>query len=286
MDAETLLNPFVALYLLSVIAVYAGFAWWRRQQAAAVQARRRGAGLDEEVLLGSAVRLDRFQAAAATEALVLAAAVVVLPLVWWGVARAFDTAAAGGLALAFAALFLWVLLTATDVGKAFFGGLAFRLLAAYHPPFQVGDRVTLGGHAGKALEIGVFHVRLQTADDDLVSVPTASLWSAPLVSANAGDRASLCVIRVYLDPLVRAEQWREAENRLWGAMHASLYLDVAKPRQIYFEQTPQAIVLTAKAYVASTYNEPLFKSDVTRAFLEAADELKLPLARPALPAAG
>ena len=48
--------------------------------------------------------------------------------------------------------------------------------------------------------------------------------------------------------------------------------------QIFLVQERDAICLTAKAYVASTYNEPLFTSDVTRAFLEFADKEGIPLA--------
>ena len=48
--------------------------------------------------------------------------------------------------------------------------------------------------------------------------------------------------------------------------------------QIYLSQTPEAICLTAKAYVASTYNEPLFVSDVTRAFLDFVSQEQIPLA--------
>ncbi len=48
--------------------------------------------------------------------------------------------------------------------------------------------------------------------------------------------------------------------------------------QIFLAQEPDTIRLTAKAYAASTYNEPLFTSDVTRAFLEFADKEAIPLA--------
>ncbi len=48
--------------------------------------------------------------------------------------------------------------------------------------------------------------------------------------------------------------------------------------QIYFSQTPELVCLTAKAYVASTYNEPLFKSDVYKAVLKTALEQSIPLA--------
>ncbi len=57
--------------------------------------------------------------------------------------------------------------------------------------------------------------------------------------------------------------------------------------QIFLSQTPDALCLTAKAYVTSTYNEPLFSSDVTRAFLDVAADTQIPLAshqkRPATP---
>lgn len=42
-------------------------------------------------------------------------------------------------------------------------------------------------------------------------------------------------------------------------------------------RTPEGL-RAAKAYAASTYTEPLFKSDVTQAFLDAADKERIPLA--------
>ena len=48
--------------------------------------------------------------------------------------------------------------------------------------------------------------------------------------------------------------------------------------QIYLSQTPETICLTAKAYVTSTYDESVFQSDVTRAFLDVAAREGIPLA--------
>lgn len=145
-------------------------------------------------------------------------------------------------------------------------------------PLQIGDRVTLKGHSGKVIRIGTFFVTLQTLDDDLVSIPTRELWSEVLVSANAGARSSLCVMPFYLAPFVSKPQRQRAEDTIWDSMQASPYCETARPMQIYLSQTPDAICLTAKAYVTSTYDEPLFKSDVTRAFLDLASSKGIPLA--------
>ena len=138
--------------------------------------------------------------------------------------------------------------------------------------------MTLLGHAGKVEDIGPFFVRLKTADDEEVRIPTAALWNAPLISANAGKRASLCVMTFHLAPCVGAEKRKKAENAIWDAIQRSVYWDFDNPMQIYVEQRKDEIVLTAKAYVASTYNEPLFKSDVYQAFLDFTDSESVPLA--------
>ena len=99
-------------------------------------------------------------------------------------------------------------------------------------------------------------------------------------SANAGARSSLCVIEFYLSPLVKREQRQQAEDAIWNAIQASAYFDPNLPLQIYLRQNLTSIQLTAKAYVASTYNEPLFASDVNRAFLDFASANDIALAVP------
>jgi small-conductance mechanosensitive channel len=185
---------------------------------------------------------------------------------------------AEGLAVVFLGLSIWALVSATDVARAFLGGIAFRAFVGLRQSFQVGDRVTLLGHAGKVEEIGPFFVRLNTVDDNQVSIPTAALWSAPLVSANAGDRASLCVMTFHLAPFVGSAKRKKTEDAIWDAIQRSVYWDFDKPMQIYVEQRKDEIMLTAKAYVASTYNEQLFKSDVYQEFLDFADREAVPLA--------
>ena len=79
-------------------------------------------------------------------------------------------------------------------------------------------------------------------------------------------------------PFATSQQRRTAEDAIWESIQASVYSDLAHPIQIYYEQEPNAILITAKAYVSSTYREVEFKSDVTRAFLEVCSDKCIPLA--------
>jgi small-conductance mechanosensitive channel len=271
---KSLLTWPVAVYLLIVVGTQIALALNRRRKAEERDARRHAAGLDDQVLVDHAVKLQTIRTEAAVDAAALLGTAVIVPIIL--VALFKDSAE--GLALAFLALLAWALVSTTDVAKAFLGGVAFRAYVGLRQPFQVGDRVTLLGHAGKVVGIDPFFIRLVTVDDDQIGIPTAALWGTPLVSANAGDRASLCVMSFHLAPFVTAAQRKVAEDGIWDAIQRSVYWDFDKPMQIYVEQCKDEIVLTAKAYVASTYNEALLKSDVYQAFLDLADREKIPLA--------
>ncbi len=273
-ELQDLLKPAVGLYIAGVVGGQILVAYLHQRREKEIQERREKAGLNQQVLVDHATRLKDLRQQTLIESSVLLGSVIILPFL---LAEVFGDNSKG-LSVAFLAMIVWVLFSASDVGKAFISGIAFRAFASLRRPFQVGDRVTLGGHSGKVEYIGPFYVRLITSDDDLVSIPTASLWDSTLVSANAGDKASLCVMSFYLAPFVSADARKKTEDAIWNAIQKSLYWDFGKPMQIYVEQNRDEIVLTAKSYVASTYNELLFKSDVYQSFLDFTAKNNVPLA--------
>jgi small-conductance mechanosensitive channel len=271
---EQLLNWPVGFYIGGVVLGQVVLILVRRMKQKRLKDRRREVHLNDDVLVDHSLKLKTIRRQGMTDASVLLVTLVFLPIVLASIYKEQAVA----LGLTFFVLLAWVLVTATDVAKAFLGGVAFRAFVGVRRPFQVGDRVTLSGYSGKVEEIGPFFIRMTTLDDDLVSIPTASLWNTPIVSANAGDKASLCVMTFHLAPFIKAEARKAAEQAIWDAIQRSVYWDFEKPMQIYLEQRKDEILLTARAYVASTYNEPLFKSDVCQAFLDFADKESLPLA--------
>lgn len=273
-SVEDLLAWPVVVYLAVVIFAQIALAMYRRSVANATSERRRRSGLDDNILVDHAVTLDTIRRWSLIDATVLLTTVFVVPIAL-AVLSPENGAALGA---TFLALFIWALISATDVAKSFLGGLAFRAYIGLRRPFQIGDRVTLMGHSGKVVAIDAFYVRLVSADDDQVHIPTATLWGTPLVSANAGDRASLVVMTFHLAPFVTLKKRNETEDAIWESIQRSVYWDFDKPMQILVEQRRDEILLTAKAYVALTYNEPLFRSDVYRGFLDFVAAQNVPLA--------
>ncbi|MGB7086955.1 MAG: mechanosensitive ion channel domain-containing protein [Phormidesmis sp.] len=281
--AQLFLTPSVLLYLAAVVGTQVLYSWWRRKQQARINTQRRTRGLPKEILLNHTERLAERRRVALTESALLLATVVILPFVLIAAAQFLGQSAESasseraGLAITFVTLLLGILISSTNVLKAFLEGLAFKTLAAFTVPFQIGDRVTLKSISGKVIQLTTFFVVLETLKGERVSIPTHSLWNEVMTSVNGGDRASLCEMVFYLSPKATAEQWQAAENIIWDTIQSSVYFEPSKPIQIYLSQSAKAIELTARVYVASTYNEPLFASDVTRAFLDFAHAKQIPL---------
>ena len=275
MKGEVFLNKFVLSYLFIVFGGQALYYLWHRLKRHMVQGARRAQGLTDEIFLSHAEKLSDRKREALIESGILLVSIVITPFILYYYADDFEKK---GLAITFIGLIVWVVYSGTDVAKAFLGGLAFKTLAAFTTPFQVGDRVNLKGASGKVTDFNTFLIKIQTADDDAISIPTHALWGETLTSVNAGTRASKCVMNFYLAPFTDRKQRQKAEDTIWDAIQASAYFDPTKPMQIFLSQKEESIQLTAKAYVASTYDEPLFCSDVTRAFLDFATKEKIPLA--------
>ena len=285
--AKLFLNPSVVLYLFSVVGTQLLYSWWRQKQQAAITTRRRTRGLPKEVLLNHAEQLANRRRYALIQSTLLLTTIVVVPFVliaiaqllgpWFGDPSGTSAPEQKGLTITFVSLLLGSLVSSPNVIRAFLEGLAFKTLAAFTVPFQIGDRVIIKGVSGKVIQLDTFFVVLETLKGERVSLPTHCLWNEAITSVNGGNRDSLCEMVFYLSPTATAQQRQAAEDIIWDTIQSSVYLEPSKPVQIYLSQDAETIQLTARAYVASTYNEPLFSSDVTRAFLDVAHQKRIPL---------
>lgn len=278
-------DMFVNEFVIAYIGVVFGAQWLylRHDQnnRKRIASNRDAQRLPPDILLNHAERLADRRREAQLQSGLLLGTVLISPIVLLVIAHLLGSEGSpeSGLAVTFVALMLWILISGTDLSKAFLGGLAFKTVAAFKVPFQIGDRVEIKGIGGKVIALDTFYLTLQTPNDDSISVPTSTLWGDVLTSVNGGSRSSLCVMEFYLSPDVEAGQRQSAEDAIWDAIQASVYYDPTQSMQIYLTQLPHSIKLTAKAYVASTYSEPLFSSDVTRAFLDFASKNKIALAK-------
>lgn len=158
--------------------------------------------------------------------------------------------AAGGVALGIAA---------QDILKNVFGGL----IVLFDQPFQVGDKIRVGGSYGEVVAIGLRSTRIVTPDDNLVTVPNAQVVEGQVANANAGELNCQVVTELWLPGWVDEAKAKEIA---FEAATSSKYVFLNKPIVVLVQDQFDHLFLThlkVKAYVLDPRYEFLFMSDVT-----------------------
>ncbi len=156
-------------------------------------------------------------------------------------------------------------------------GIAFKDLAAsmiaglmiiFDRPFQVGDRVTIGGVYGEVTNIGLRSVRLVTLDDSVVTIPNNKLLTDMVTSANAGELDMQVVLDFYI---CLDEDVYEAKKVVRDAITSSRYTYLGKPWTVLVNAVIQenyfAVRIRGKAYVLDVQYEKAYETDVTERVL-------------------
>ncbi len=166
---------------------------------------------------------------------------------------------AQGIIAASAALGLAVGIAAQDVLKNVLGGL----LVVFDQPFQVGDKITVGGTYGEVTSIGLRSTRIMTADDDLVTIPNSQVVEEQVANTNAGQLN--CQVATNLHLPGRVDE-RLAKKIAFEAAVTSKYVFLNKPIVVLVQDDFRTTFVTrikVRAYVLDPRFEFLFQSDVT-----------------------
>lgn len=208
--------------------------------------------------------LDRLSERSSRQRLFYKRLVPIVRILIWTVAffiilRGIFQLDAAGLAAAAAGIGVAVGFAAQDVLKNIFGGI----LIIFDQPFQVGDKIAVGGTYGEVVSIGLRSTRIVTPDDNLVSVPNAQVVDGQVANANAGALNLQVVTDLYLPGWVDEAQ---AKQIAYDAAAASRYVYLDKPIVVLVKDVFKETFLTqlkVKAYVLDPRYEFLLMSEVT-----------------------
>ena len=143
-------------------------------------------------------------------------------------------------------------------------------------PFQVGDRVLFAGEYGDVTAIGLRSIRIQTLDDNTVTIPNNKVLTDVTSCGNYGALD----MQVGLDFYIGVDQDLErAEAIIKEAMLSSQYVFLEKPIVVLVKQVIKdnyvAVHLRVKGYVLDTRYEKAFETDVSKRVLRAFAERQI-----------
>ncbi len=146
-----------------------------------------------------------------------------------------------------------------DVAASMIAGI----ILLFDRPFQVGDRVSFSGTYGEIMSIGLRSVRLNTLDDNLVTIPNARFITEVVSSGNAGalDMMVVCDFHVALSADIE-----KAQSLIHEVIVTSRFAYLKKPVSFALNEVAVAerlaIQIRAKAYVLDVRYEKAFQSDI------------------------
>lgn len=153
-----------------------------------------------------------------------------------------------------------------DLVASFIAGIMIMI----DRPFQVGDRISFGGEYGDITAIGLRSVRLQTLDDNTVTIPNNKFLSDMTSNGNYGALD----MQVGMDFFIAPDQdVRRARELASECAVSSRYTFLDKPVVVLVTQVITenylAIRLRVKAYVLDTRYEKAFETDVNLRVMDA-----------------
>ena len=148
---------------------------------------------------------------------------------------------------------------AQGIVKNIFGGIVI----IFDKPFQVGDKIRVGGTYGEVTSIGLQATRIVTPDDNEVTVPNAQVIDSQVANANTGALDCQVVIELFVPGWADTAK---AKSIAYSAAADSRYVFLGKPIVVNVTDVFKETFLTrlsVKAYVLDTRHEFAFSSDVT-----------------------
>lgn len=157
--------------------------------------------------------------------------------------------------------------------KDIVASLVAGILLLFDRPFRVGDRVEFDGTYGEILSIGLRTVRLNTLDDNLVTIPNSRFITDVVSSGNSGELDMMVVTDFHVALDADLEKVRSLIEKV---VVTSRFAYLKKPVSFAIEEVvvanALAIRMRTKAYVLDVRYEKELQTDlvmrVTKLFNE------------------
>lgn len=163
--------------------------------------------------------------------------------------------------------------TAVAIGfatKDLVASLVAGMMIIVDRPFQAGDRVSFEGHYGDITQIGLRSVKLQTLDDNTITIPNNLFLNSVTSCGNYG----VLDMQVVIDFHIGLDQNAQlASDLIREAAATSCFVHLPKPivvrvSQVLLEQCV-ALRVRLKLYVLDTQYEKSMETDVTLRVMDA-----------------
>ena len=145
--------------------------------------------------------------------------------------------------------------------KDYVSSIIAGIIGLFEVPYRVGDRVEIEDYYGEVVSYGLRGIRLQTPDDNIVTIPHNKIWTTPVSNANMGELEAQVVTEFYFAHEVDVEL---VKKTLYRVAHTSKYTYLKLPILVIVEEKSWGTLFKLKSYPLDARDEFIYKTDLTR----------------------
>ncbi|AFY37571.1 MscS Mechanosensitive ion channel [[Leptolyngbya] sp. PCC 7376] len=147
------------------------------------------------------------------------------------------------------------------------------LLALFEAPYRMGDRIQIADHYGEVVGYGLRGIKIQTPDDNVVTIPHNTTWTEPISNANTGQLEAQVATSFYFAHHADAEK---IVSILYQAAYSSKYTQLKLPIVVVMEEHYWGTQFKLRCYPMDARDEFVYKTDLIRRAKQAFQRHKLP----------
>lgn len=144
--------------------------------------------------------------------------------------------------------------------KDYASSIIAGIVGLFESPYNVGDRVKIGEHYGEVVSYGLRAVKIQTPDDNLITIPHNKIWTESVSNANAGALEAQVVTEFYFTHDIEVNLVRKI---LYRVAQTSKYTALKLPIVVIVSEKPWGTAFKLKAYPLDARDEFIYQTDLT-----------------------
>ena len=147
--------------------------------------------------------------------------------------------------------------------KDYVSSVIAGMVGLFEAPYGVGDRIRIGEYYGEVVSYGLRSVRIQTPNDNTISIPHNKIWTEAISNANSGALEAQVVTEFHFAHEIDINL---VTKILYRVAQTSKYTALKLPIVVVMEEKPWGSMFKLKCYPLDARDEFIYQTDlITRA---------------------
>ena len=143
--------------------------------------------------------------------------------------------------------------------KDYASSIIAGIVGLFESPYGVGDRIKIGDHYGEVVSYGLRSVRIQTPDDNTITIPHNKIRTEAVSNSNAGALEAQVVTEFYFTHDIDVDL---VKLILYRVAQTSKYTALKLPIVVVMQEKPWGTVFKLKSYPLDARDEFIYQTDL------------------------